>query len=182
MTTLRTARPGDYDAIAAVVDRWWERPVLNILPRLFLDHFHSTSLIAEADAAGTITGTGTDSWPELRGFLIGFPSAGQLDEAYIHFVGVSPSGRGEGLGRTLYESFFALARGWGRTTVRSITSPFNHGSIAFHRAMGFTVTGPVIDYNGPGTEYMTFERRLDRPPLPDRRPLRVIPERTRDRP
>jgi hypothetical protein len=29
--------------------------------------------------------------------------------------------------------------------------------------MGFTVIGPVIDYNGPGTEYMTFERRVDAP-------------------
>jgi ribosomal protein S18 acetylase RimI-like enzyme len=157
MTTLRAARADDYDAIAAVVDAWWERPVLKILPRLFLDHFHPTSLIVEA------AGHGADSVPELRGFLIGFPSVGEPDQAYIHFVGVSPSSRGEGLGRTLYESFFSLARGWGRTTVRSITSPFNHGSIAFHRAMRFTVTGPVIDYNGPGTEYMTFERRIDTP-------------------
>jgi hypothetical protein len=43
---LRPARPADYDAIAAVVDDWWGRPVLSSIPRLFLDHFHRTSLIA----------------------------------------------------------------------------------------------------------------------------------------
>lgn len=45
---IRSARPADYDAIAAVVDDWWGRPVLPSLPRLFLDHFHRTSLVAEA--------------------------------------------------------------------------------------------------------------------------------------
>jgi hypothetical protein len=39
--TLRTATPADYDAIAAVVDDWWGRPVRRMLPRLFLDHFHA---------------------------------------------------------------------------------------------------------------------------------------------
>jgi len=154
VTTLRPARPEDYDAIAAVVDAWWGRPVLGQLPRLFLDHFPTTSLIAEGPV---VTG---QPGRLLRGFLIGLPSAGDPEVAYIHFVGVSPLGRGQGLGSTLYRSFFAVARAWGRSVVRSITAPSNHGSIAFHRALGFTVTGPVPDYNGPGSEYMTFQRRL----------------------
>ena len=44
---MRTARPDDYDAIAAVVNDWWGRPVLAALPRLFLDHFYRTSLVAD---------------------------------------------------------------------------------------------------------------------------------------
>jgi hypothetical protein len=43
----RPARPEDYDAIAAVVNRWWGRPVLAALPRLFLDHFHNSSLVVD---------------------------------------------------------------------------------------------------------------------------------------
>ena len=44
--------------------------------------------------------------------------------------------------------------------VRAVTSPVNTGSIAFHTALGFTVTGPVTDYDGPGRDLMVFEREL----------------------
>jgi ribosomal protein S18 acetylase RimI-like enzyme len=115
-----------------------------MLPRLFLDHFSASSLVAED--------------PRLCGFLIGFPSPSLPDEAYIHFVGVSPGSRGTGLGRALYRSFLDAAAADGRRVVRAITSPFNAGSIAFHRALGFSVEGPVEGHNGPGTSYMLFSR------------------------
>ncbi len=143
----RMARPGDYDAIAAVVNDWWGRPVLGAIPRLFLDHFHRTSLVVE-DQEG------------LLAFLIGILSPSAAGQAYIHFVGVAPRARGLGLGRRLYQEFFSLARDDGRTKVKAITAPLNTPSIAFHRAMGFTVTGPVPDYEGPGRDYMVFARRL----------------------
>jgi ribosomal protein S18 acetylase RimI-like enzyme len=145
--TVRTARPDDHDLIVRVVDEWWGRPIANVLPRLFIDHFHATSLIAELDG-------------DLVGFLIGFHSPSARDEAYVHFVGVSPAVRGSGLARRLYETFFAAAVRDGCTRVRAITSPVNSGSIAFHRAMGFTVNGPVPDYDGPGIERILFERTL----------------------
>jgi ribosomal protein S18 acetylase RimI-like enzyme len=143
----RMARPADYDALAAVVDEWWGRPVLRSLPRLFLDHFWRTSLVVD----------GPDG---PLAFLVGFLSPSAQDEAYIHFVGVSPAARQLGLARRLYEEFFALARADGRTLVQAITSPVNTTSIAFHRAMGFSVTGPVPDYEGPGLDYMVFSRPL----------------------
>jgi ribosomal protein S18 acetylase RimI-like enzyme len=143
----RTARPDDYDSIAAVLNDWWGRPILAALPRLFLDHFHRSSLVVD----------GPDG---PLAFLIGILSPSQPDRAYIHFVGVSPAARGGGLARQLYEEFFALARTDGRHVVNAITAPVNHGSVAFHRAMGFTVTGPVADYEGPGRDYMVFERSL----------------------
>jgi ribosomal protein S18 acetylase RimI-like enzyme len=143
----RMARPGDYDAIAAVLDLWWGRPVLAALPRLFLDHFHRTSLVVDG--------------PEgPLAFLIGILSPSQPDRAYIHFVGVSPAARGRGLARQLYQEFFVLARADARHIVNAITAPVNSGSISFHRALGFTVSGPVADYEGPGRAYMLFERRL----------------------
>jgi hypothetical protein len=42
------AEPADYDRIIAVMDDWWGRPVSTSLVRLFLDHFHGTSLVADA--------------------------------------------------------------------------------------------------------------------------------------
>jgi predicted GNAT superfamily acetyltransferase len=145
--TLRTATPADYDQITAVVDDWWGRPVSHALPRLFLDHFHATSIIAEAGG-------------DLAGFLIGFLSPSLADAAYIHFVGVHPGRRGEGLARVLYERFFAVATADGRTVVRAVTAPVNAPSIAFHTAMGFTVTGPIHGYDGPGDVKVRFERSL----------------------
>jgi ribosomal protein S18 acetylase RimI-like enzyme len=144
---IRQARPEDYDAIAAVVDDWWGRPVLPSLPRLFLQLFYRTSLVADS-------ADGPDA------FLCGILSPSDSDRAYIHFVGVAPAARKRGLGRQLYEEFFLLARADGRSIVSAVTSPVNAGSIAFHASMGFTVTGPVADYHGPGRDLIVFERGL----------------------
>lgn len=144
---VRTARPADYDAIARVVDEWWGRPVLGSLPRLFLDLFCRTSLIIDGD-------DGPDA------FLVGILSPSDTTRAYIHFVGVSPAVRGRGYARLLYEEFFRLARSDGRTTVSAITAVANTGSVAFHRALGFTVSGPAENYNGPGRAMLVFERVL----------------------
>ena len=145
--TLRPATPGDYDRIAAVLDQWWGRPVRRALPRLFLDHFYATSTIAEAEG-------------DLAGFLVGFLSPSQPAAAYIHFVGVHPGCRGTGLARVLYERFLALAAADGRTVVSAVTAPVNAASIAFHAALGFTVSAPVPGYDGPGAVKVCFERRL----------------------
>jgi ribosomal protein S18 acetylase RimI-like enzyme len=147
MISARRARPGDYDAIAAIVDEWWGRPVLGLLPRLFLDHFCHTSLIVDGPA-GPLA------------FLIGILSPAQPDQAYIHLVGVAPSARQQGLARLLYEEFFALARADGRRGVSAVTSPGNDASVRFHAALGFAVTGPVAGYHGPGRDRIVFRRTL----------------------
>ncbi|WP_330461411.1 GNAT family N-acetyltransferase [Streptomyces sp. NBC_00820] len=144
---VRPAVPEDYDRIIAVADEWWERPISSVLPRLHLDHFHRTSLVAE-DESG------------LAGFLVGLISPSAPDAAYIHFVGVAPRIRGTGLGRRLYHRFFELAAAEGRSRVGAVTSPQNRRSIAFHTAMGFTVTGPVPDYDGPGADRVVFQLLL----------------------
>lgn len=139
--------PADYDWIIEVVDGWWGRPVASSLPRLFLDHFHATSLVVEADTRDI-------------GFLVGFHSPSNLLESYIHFVGVDPGSRRHAVARCLYDEFFALARRAGRSEVRAVTSPANSGSVAFHQALGFSVSGPVEGYNGPGTSLVAFRRAL----------------------
>lgn len=143
----RPAVPGDYDAIAAVIDQWWGRPVLASLPRLFFDLFRSTSLVIDGSAGP-------------QAFLVGIFSPSDPEHAYIHFVGVAPGARHRGLGRVLYEEFFSLARADRRREVRTVTTPGNSGSVAFHGSMGFAVTGPVPGYNGPGRDLIIFHRRL----------------------
>src|SRR6185312_6862337 len=109
--SIRQAEPWDYGPVIAVVDDWWGgRAMSAMLPKLFFVHFRETSFVAEDDV-------------ELAGFLCGFRSQTIDDEAYIHFVGVDPSRRGLGLGRLLYERFFAAVRP--RTVVRAVTSPVN---------------------------------------------------------
>ena len=94
---IRPVEPHDYPSIISVVDEWWGgRPMAAMLPKLFFVHFRSTSFAAVVDG-------------EIVGFLIGFVSQTFPDQAYIHFVGVHPARRGAGLGRQLYEHFFATA-------------------------------------------------------------------------
>ncbi len=143
----RAAQPGDYDAIAVAIDEWWGRPVLAALPRLFLDLFHHTSLVVDGPG-GPVA------------FLVGILSPADRRRAYIHFVGVAPAQRRQRLAGLLYAEFFALARADGRTTVSAVTAPGNGTSIRFHQALGFTVSDPVPDYNGPGRELVVFHRDL----------------------
>jgi ribosomal protein S18 acetylase RimI-like enzyme len=104
---------------------WWSgRDLTALLPDLFLVHFCDTSFIVER---GT----------ELIAFLVGFLSQSRQDEAYIHFVGVHPDFRHKGIGAALYERFFEICRGQGRSIVRAQTSPVNTGSVGFHTRMGF---------------------------------------------
>ena len=119
-----------------------------ILPKLFFIHFEGTSFVAE------------DTNGELLGFVCGFLSQTADDEAYIHFIGVTPEDRGDGLGRALYERFFEEARANGRTSVRCVTSPVNQGSLAFHEAMGFQVERVVEDYDGPGEDRVLLVKQL----------------------
>lgn len=149
MPTIRTARPDDHARVIGLVDDWWGRPIAGALPRLFFDHFHATSLVAE-DADGRVVA-----------FLVGFLSPSLPDEAYVHFVGVHPDQRRTGLARRLYERFFTTVRAAGRRVVRALTSPVNGGSIDFHRRLGFEVEGPVADYDQPGMARVLFRRRLD---------------------
>lgn len=144
---IRTATPGDYDKIVSVLNAWWGREMRAGLPRLFLDHFYETSLVAEESG-------------EMLGFLIGFHSPSKPREAYIAWVGVDPLHRKAGLARRLYDCFAGGARSAGCTVLCAITSPVNGASVAFHRRMGFEVSAPVADYNGPGRDMIVFTRTI----------------------
>jgi ribosomal protein S18 acetylase RimI-like enzyme len=146
--TFRHARPSDYGRVIGRVNVWWGgRERAPALPQLSFLHFEGTSIVAEEG-------------DELAGFLCGFLSQTADAEAYIHFVGVAPERRGEGIGRSLYEHFFDEVRSVGRSVVRCVTSPVNQGSVAFHEAMGFEVDRVAKDYDGPGEDRVLLVKRL----------------------
>ena len=143
---IRHAEPSDYARVSEVIDDWWGgREMAAMLPKLFFVHFRDTSFVAEEDG-------------ELAGFLCGFRSQTHSDEAYVHFVGVAPSRRGSGLGRELYERFFAAIAP--RNVVRAVTSPVNERSVEFHRALGFEVERVDDDYDGRGQARVLLVKRL----------------------
>ncbi|MFC8566135.1 GNAT family N-acetyltransferase [Streptomyces sp. NPDC057245] len=164
MSEVRQALVTDHRTIVECVRRWWSdsrtpeqaHELSLLLPKLFLQFFAGTSLVLEDDTG-------------IRAFLVGFYSADNENEAYIHFVGVDPALRGQGVARGLYTTFLQRAAEAERRHVRAITSPANTGSIAFHRAMGFAVEEgdhlvdglPVhSDYDGPGQNRVCFHMEL----------------------
>jgi L-amino acid N-acyltransferase YncA len=149
---VRYAEPADHAWVVSVVDEWWGgRSMAAMLPKLFFVYFRPTSFVLEQDGAPV-------------GFLCGFVSQTDPTEAYVHFVGVDPRLRGSGAGRLLYEAFFAAVRARGCRVVRAVTSPVNHGSVAFHTALGFvTEQGGGDSYDGPGQDRVRFSLRLSEP-------------------
>jgi predicted GNAT superfamily acetyltransferase len=146
---IRHVQPSDYGRVIQHVNEWWGgREMAPMLPRLFFIHFESTSFVADREG-GT-----------LAGFLIGFLSQTDPETAYVHFIGVAPAERGSGLGRELYERFFAAARASGRSVVRCVTSPQNTASLAFHEAIGFEQEGTAEDYDGAGSSRVLLAKRL----------------------
>ncbi|GAB3832270.1 GNAT family N-acetyltransferase [Dactylosporangium cerinum] len=166
--TVRRPNAEDHARVLAVLDRWWgdfkgqagslERALL--LPRLFFQHFTTTSYLAERPDG------------DLAAFLIGFFSQSDPNVAYIHFVGVEPAMHGRGVATALYRGFFDEARACGRRHVHCITSPGNTVSYAFHVRLGFQVLPGAVgagnppiqpDYDGPGLDRVVFTLDLAGP-------------------
>jgi GNAT superfamily N-acetyltransferase len=159
---LRHAHVTDYERALAATESWWDgRPRGARLARVFFLQFAPVSFVLEAD-------------DELIGLLLGHLSQTRPDEAVVHFIGVHPEHRRLGLGRRLYERFFAAAEMQGRTVARAFTLPTDHVAVAFHLATGFTpVQGggevggvPVCrDYAGRGGHRVVFRRTVSPEPV-----------------
>ena len=154
---IRHIEASDYSCIIPVVNAWWGgRDMADMLPKLFFVHFRQTSFVAECDG-------------NIVGFLIGFTSQSFSNEAYIHFAGVHPDFRKNGLGSALYERFFEAAKKLGRNVVRCVTSPSNHDSVSFHLRLGFSMESSQINiagipvaenYDGKGGDRVLFYKTL----------------------
>jgi ribosomal protein S18 acetylase RimI-like enzyme len=156
--TVRRVQPQDWERVMAVMPGWWGgRDLRALLPRIFFEHFRTTSFVAEREE-------------QLAGFLVGFLCPTHDDEAYVHFVGVDPAWRRAGLARDLYERFSAVAREAGRSRVRAVTAVVNRDSIAFHRRLDFVLLPGELEVEGlpafgdpnvPEGAVVKFELRLD---------------------
>jgi ribosomal protein S18 acetylase RimI-like enzyme len=154
---IRHISPDDYNSIIAVLDEWWGgRQMSAMLPKLFFSHFCDTSFVVELNG-------------KIIGFLVGFLSQSNPEEAYIHFVGIHPNFRKQGVGSILYEQFFQAAQECDRVRVKCVTSPLNKSSIAYHLRMGFEAEPSEmeedgvpyhLDYDGPGEHRVLFVKHL----------------------
>lgn len=157
---LRHLEAHDYAPIIAVINDWWGgRQMADMLPKLFFVHFRDTSFAIDQGGQGGAP----------IAFLAGFISQTDPAQAYIHFVGIDPAHRRRGLGRMLYERFFAAAHTRGCTSVHCVTAPVNTTSIAFHTRMGFTIehangqrngTPCTLDYDGRGQDRVQLVKAL----------------------
>ncbi|MBI2160497.1 MAG: urea transporter [Candidatus Rokubacteria bacterium] len=154
---IRRITRSDYGFLCQVADLWWGDAVRYLLHPVYIDHFSETSLVLE-DERG------------IAGFLLGFISPSHPEEGYVHMVATAPDRRGQGIGRALYEAFCGLAGERGCRRVVAITVPYNTGSLAFHRRLGFTFRESgavwegdvpvVLDHAGPGVHCVVMERRI----------------------
>ncbi|MCM3617516.1 GNAT family N-acetyltransferase [Sutcliffiella horikoshii] len=155
---IRNIQDEDFLRISTNLNTWWGgRNMVDMLPRLFIHHFKNTSFIIEENR-------------ESLGFVIGFVSPSNPEQAYIHFVGVNPKARKKNIGRTLYEHFFHAVKEKGCTEVSCVTSPVNATSINFHTKMGFAMKdGDVVldgtpinqNYDGIGQDRVVFVKSLE---------------------
>jgi ribosomal protein S18 acetylase RimI-like enzyme len=162
---IRNIYPEDHVKILEVMPIWWNgRDLTSSVLKVFFIHFKNTSFIAEIGN-------------ELAGFLIGFYSQSYENEGYIHFAGVNPEFRREGIGKALYQKFFDICKIRSINTVRSCTSPINKLSISFHTGIGFSIVpgDGIIDGISVSMNYLRendpkviFEKKLRYQPLAQR--------------
>lgn len=151
---FRNLKSSDHKEIISILNDWWGgRKMDDMLPKLFFVHFNQTSFVAEEHG-------------KLIGFIIGFKSQTYSNEAYVHFVGVSPEYRSRGVGRSLYKLFIEVVQDMGCNVVRCVTSPVNKTSIIFHTELGFeieqgdtTIDGISMfqNYDGSGGDRVLFK-------------------------
>lgn len=145
----------DYNSIISNLNEWWGgRNMTDMLPRLFFKHFNETSFIIKHEES-------------VLGFLIGFISQTNKQQAYIHFIGVNPEFRKKGIGRMLYEHFFQVVTKNKVQVVECLTSLLNKPSIKFHTKIGFQIqSGDSMsedgisyfkDYDGEGEDRVLFK-------------------------
>jgi GNAT superfamily N-acetyltransferase len=142
------ATTADYNAIINTLAEYWgERDMRARHHPMFIHEFGDTALVMRDRSRG------------VTAYLFGFVAPTQV--GYVHLVGVRVDARRAGLGRRLYGEFETLARHRGATALKAITTPTNHDSIAFHRALDMSATEHP-DYSGPGQPRIVFSRDLSK--------------------
>ncbi len=156
---FRPPTEADHPAVVDVLDEWFGRRMHDQLPRLWFRDFAGTSWLAET-AGG-----------RLAAFLVGFLSPGHPGDAVVYLAATDPNLRRRGVGRAMYERFFAVAASRGASRAVALVWPGDPVAIAFHRGLGFEPEGgpgtrplygtsAIQDYDGPGADRAFFVRPL----------------------
>ncbi len=126
MREISELKETDFAYISENLDSWWGgRNMVPMLPRLWFKDFSETSFVIRGENLRPIA------------FLVGYISQVDKTKAYVHFIGVDPKHRSDGLGRSLYEAFETRALNLGASFIEAVTSPANTTSLRFHEAIGF---------------------------------------------
>lgn len=159
---IRNAVEDDFQAIANLALNC--SPMIterNSIYHIFTRFFQNTVFLAEIEDEKQVK--------ELVGFLIGFMSQKNKEDAYIHLLCVHPSCRGMGLGTDLIKKFLKVVIKMGCKRVYLITKPVNKTAIDFYTKMGFKknhgyktniIGGEEVikDYNGKGEDMIVFQK------------------------
>jgi ribosomal protein S18 acetylase RimI-like enzyme len=138
----------DLASVVADLDPFWDgRDTAFLHQALYLHEFGDTALVVREPADER----------RVLAYLLGFVNPHGV--AYVHAVAVRRGHRGEGHASNLYKEFERRARALGASVLKAITHPSNGGSIAFHRALGFTVE-EVPNYSFNGESRMVFRREM----------------------
>ena len=132
----------------------------NSIYHIFTKFFRSTSFVAESTSG------------EIVGFILGFISQENPEEAYIHLLCVDPKKRGKSIGRKMVDAFMDAVALKGCKKVNLITKPINWNSISFYKKLGFLEdksgetmnvlgTTAIKNYNGMGQHMVVFYRLID---------------------
>ena len=100
----------DYDYIVSVLDQWFGGLSHDRAHPVFFYELGSKALIAE-------------EFGEVVGFLLGFTTEAVPPEpvtGYIHFVGIKPESRRQGVGRLLYDTFIKQSVAAGAKRIKAI--------------------------------------------------------------
>ncbi len=132
------------EVLDALPDFWGDRDLRALHHPVWFRQLAGSALVVREDGV-------------LLGYLLGTVTPDGA--AYVHVVACRGRARGRGIGRLLHTAFAAAAARAGAWRVEAVTTPGNAGSLAFHRALGFSAE-LVPGYAGPGADRVLLRREL----------------------
>ncbi len=147
--------PEDYFQILDELHEFWDgRDTRSLHHPFLIQEFGNTAFVIRDGS-------------QVLAYLFGFLSQSE-PLGYVHTIAVRASARRRRLAQRLFDHFAGYARQRGCTHIKAITTPFNAGSIAFHKSLGMELLGepnadgiPVVaDYAGRGVPRVVFWKSI----------------------
>ena len=165
---IREVRPEEYDAVGDVTLAAY-REFMSDPPSAGWGEYAETlrdvrgraskTIVLGAFEHGTPIGTATIEMDDVLG-----DDDTELPEgtAILRMLGVSPQGRGRGVGRALVQETIERARAAGKHTLLLRTTPLMEVAQAMYRSIGFE-RDPSLDESYPDVDLIGYRLTLGRP-------------------